>query len=634
MSTKTRYLTILVPLLSLSLALATLPLASASAMPRNWTGHAHFVHTTDDTTADPEEPAESEPAPEPAPDSAQPDPPIVTEPDPPPPADEPMVDPAPAPVADVPAEVPADPVPAESDVTDASEDAPETAESDPASEPSDTFAAASTDQTDEGASTEDTNQPDDSGDFTAAAAPATVDDFATTHQGEAIQIRLLDNDTDADGDNLDLGSVSGNIGGSVSINSFGDGIVTYTPGAGFVGTDTFTYTVSDGAQTATATVTITVTAVNAPPVANDDTATTTAGVPIDIDVLANDTDPDGDALILIDVGFADSGATVVLDPSAGLIRYTPEPGFVGTDQFDYEIDDGDLSDIAIVTVTVLPAQTNLPPVAVDDSYTTSQDTPLAVPSPGIFANDSDPNGDDFSISSANVVPTASHGSLTVSSGDGAFLYTLDPGFAGADSFQYQLTDGQALGNVATVTITVEPAAAENQPPVAVDDTATTTEGVPVTINVLANDSDPDGDELLLDFVDDAVNGTAVVLDPIAGTLTYTPNLGFVGTDAFFYEIRDGDLSTSGLVTVTVTAAPTAPDPDPEPPVDAPKEPKNEEPAPKQPAAKPAPKPTAVATTLPDTGVGPSTAHEDGHALLLGLLLVLFGALVALRRRLA
>jgi hypothetical protein len=102
----------------------------------------------------------------------------------------------------------------------------------------------------------------------------------------------------------------------------------------------------------------------------------------------------------------------------------------------------------------------------------------------------------------------------------------------------------------------DPAPPANQPPEAVGDAATTTQDTPVTILVLANDSDPDGDGLVVNSVSQPTNGTAAVG---GGGVMYTPAAGFVGADSFDYEIADGNGGTaSGTVSVTVTlpAGPT------------------------------------------------------------------------------
>ncbi len=91
----------------------------------------------------------------------------------------------------------------------------------------------------------------------------------------------------------------------------------------------------------------------------------------------------------------------------------------------------------------------------------------------------------------------------------------------------------------------------NMPPIAVDDMAATTEGVAVSISVLSNDADPDGDLLSIAMVGTPMNGTAEALQ---GQITYTPSAGFIGTDSFTYTVSDGMETDDGLVTVTVSNA--------------------------------------------------------------------------------
>ena len=125
------------------------------------------------------------------------------------------------------------------------------------------------------------------------------DDTATTNEGAAVAITVLANDTD-DGTlnptTVTVGALPAN--GTTTVES-GTGIITYTPNAGFSGTDSFTYTVADAlglvSNAATVTITVTVTGVNDPPVASDDTATTSENsLGVTINVLGNDTDLESD----------------------------------------------------------------------------------------------------------------------------------------------------------------------------------------------------------------------------------------------------------------------------------------------------------------------------------------------------
>jgi hypothetical protein len=130
-------------------------------------------------------------------------------------------------------------------------------------------------------------------------APVAGDDSASTVSGQPVTIDVLANDSDGDGDALNVASFSQAANGSVARD--GDAL-TYTPNDGFTGTDSFTYIVSDGrGGEATGQVSVTVTGENRPPVANPDFASGPAGEEIIVDVLANDSDPDGDPLTVIKV---------------------------------------------------------------------------------------------------------------------------------------------------------------------------------------------------------------------------------------------------------------------------------------------------------------------------------------------
>ena len=127
------------------------------------------------------------------------------------------------------------------------------------------------------------------------------------------------------------------------------------------------------------------------------------------------------------------------------------------------------------------------------------------------------------------------------------IYTPAAGVAGTDRFTYTINDGR--GGTATATVTVTITAPINRPPVAVDDTAVTTVSTPVTINVLANDSDPDGDPLTVISVTQPTNGGVQISN---NEVIYQPQRGFTGVDAFTYTISDGRGGTATAnVTVTI-----------------------------------------------------------------------------------
>src|SRR5262249_12723845 len=134
---------------------------------------------------------------------------------------------------------------------------------------------------------------------------------------------------------------------------------------------------------------------------------------------------------------------------------------------------------ALVTISV----TNHVPVAVNDSASTPKNTPVSIPA---LANDSDPDGDPLSI--VSVSPTNGLASIAGTN----VLFTPATNFTGIATMGYTITDGDGGTNVALITINVT-----NRPPIAVNDAISTPFNTPVTIPVLANDSDPDGDPLTI-----------------------------------------------------------------------------------------------------------------------------------------
>ena len=383
--------------------------------------------------------------------------------------------------------------------------------------------------------------------------PDAMDDNYSGNEDAVLNVAapgVLTNDTDFDNDPLTVNTtpVSGPSSGSVSLNA--DGSFSYTPNNNFNGTDTFVYEVSDiNGDTDEATVTIDVTPVNDNPVANHDNYATDEDTPLVVSapgVLGNDSDIDGDTLsVFATLGGPTDGA-LVMNPD-GSFTYTPDPGFSGTDNFTYRIEDGNGGEArAFVTITVNAV--NDPPEANDDSYSTDEDTVLTVAAPGVLANDSDVDGDTLLTS---VVSDVSNGTLSLN-GDGSFSYTPDPDFNGSDSFVYQADDGNGGTDTATVLITVNPI---NDAPVADDDSYSTDEDTVLNVaapGVLGNDSDVDGDTLLTSVVSDVSNGTLSLNGD--GSFSYTPDPDFNGSDSFVYQADDGNGGTD-TATVLITVNP-------------------------------------------------------------------------------
>ncbi|PPT10394.1 T1SS secreted agglutinin RTX [Geitlerinema sp. FC II] len=224
--------------------------------------------------------------------------------------------------------------------------------------------------------------------------------------------------------------------------------------------------------------------------------------------------------------------------NAGDPNFAPPPDFDqrGTG-FPRVVDDR--LDIGAFESNLTPP-TNNSPITGDDSFSGDEDTDL---SGNVLTNDSDPDGDPLT---ATLLTDVANGSLSFNS-DGSFSYTPAANFNGSDSFTYEISDG-TFTDTATVNLAINPV---NDAPVASDDSISTLENTAVTFEVLSNDSDVDGDSLSVAAVSDAGNGTVDL--NADGTLTYTPNTGFSGSDSFTYDLSDGTLTDTATVDVVVDA---------------------------------------------------------------------------------
>jgi VCBS repeat-containing protein len=369
--------------------------------------------------------------------------------------------------------------------------------------------------------------------------PVAGDDSTTTNEDTSVTVNVLQNDKDVDGDSLTVTGASA-LHGTVVVNA--DGTLTYTPNANYHGGDTITYTVDDGHEaTSDAQVDVTVVSVNDNPVAGDDAATTNEDTSVTIAVLANDGDLDGD---LITVTGATAGHGTVTINADGSLTYKGDADFNGTDSIAYKIDDGH-GGSASATVAVTVNAVNDAPVAQSDSVSVDEDTAVTV---NVLGNDSDVDHDTLAVTGAS----AGHGTVTVN-GDGSLTYKGDANFNGTDTITYSISDGNGGKASSTVAVTVN---AVNDAPVAAGDVAVTNEDTAVTVNVLGNDGDVDGDSLA---VTKASAGHGSVTINGDGTLTYAPTANYNGTDTISYSISDGHGGTSSAsVAVTINSINDAP----------------------------------------------------------------------------
>ncbi len=330
---------------------------------------------------------------------------------------------------------------------------------------------------------------------------------------------MLSNDSDVEGDTLTVTAASVPAAqGTVSVNA--DGTLHFTPAANFTGTATISYTISDGnGGTATAQVTVTVTPVNDAPVAVDDAATTPEDTAKTIAVLTNDTDTESSPLTVVSATVPAAEGTVTINAD-GTLLFTPALNFNGVATIAYTITDGEggnASAVAVVTVTPV----NDAPTAVNDLAFTPENTPKTI---AVLANDSDLDGDTLTVTAATV--PAAQGAVTINA-DGTLSFTPATFYNGFATINYTISDGNGGTAAAVVTVNID---AVNDAPVAVNDAATTPEDTAVTINVLGNDSDPDGNPLTVATATvPAAQGTVTI--NADGTLRFTPATNFNGLAA-------------------------------------------------------------------------------------------------------
>ncbi|MBV7334668.1 tandem-95 repeat protein [Chloroflexi bacterium TSY] len=364
-------------------------------------------------------------------------------------------------------------------------------------------------------------------------SPIILPDNAATDEDKPIRIKVLENDTDIDGDRLTLLGVGDPENGSATLTEDKTAIL-YTPNANYHGSETFTYIAADTELADQATVTVSVRPVNDGPQAVDDTASTDEDVTVSISVLANDTDIDGDKITVDSAGSA-TGGRVTID--GDVLIYTPNDNFFGTDQFTYTITDGALKHEANVIVSV--GAINDRPNAVNDTTSMLEDDSIVIP---VLKNDTDTENDTLTVIS---VEDAQNGTVKIV--DGGIRYRPNADFNGRDEFKYKISDGIS-NDTAKVVVDVT---SVDDAPVVIEDQAEAAEDHPVIIGVLNNDRDPDGGVLTVIEVTQGQHGTVTKADD--NTITYTPRNNFNGQDQFSYVVTNGKLTSRADVRVKVNS---------------------------------------------------------------------------------
>ncbi|WP_274064277.1 tandem-95 repeat protein, partial [Vibrio parahaemolyticus] len=379
-------------------------------------------------------------------------------------------------------------------------------------------------------------------DFTVAPVVDIKADSTNVVEDTPTIINVLGNDTfEGDGKVVSLDANNGPVNGSVSVNP--DGSVTYTPNDNYHGIDSFTYIVTSGGVSESITVNVDVTPENDAPVAKDDTAITDEDTPVTIDVLPNDTDVDGDKLSIESASVPKEQGTV--EVVNGKLVFTPTENFNGDAEITYTVTDGALTDQATVKVTV-NAVNDTPVVEsnIADQALAEDFTPYTIDLNTAFSDVDNVDGElTFSVSGNSNIQVA------IVNGIATITPTAD--WNGSETLTFTATDPSGESISQTVNFTVAPVAD------IVADKATVVEDTSTVIKVLGNDTfEGDGKVVSLDTNNGPANGT-VSVNP-DGSVTYTPNDNYHGTDSFTYIVTSGGVSESTTVSVDVTPVNDAP----------------------------------------------------------------------------
>ena len=367
------------------------------------------------------------------------------------------------------------------------------------------------------------------------------------HRGGEVALTAMASDPDGD----DLAYAWSAAAGSFS--EAADAATARWTAPGTTGVVTIEVEVSDG-HGGTASAEVTVEVANRPPVfeSSEYALELRENVdgsrrPVDLGAVTA-SDPDGDELTY-DLTSGD-GSRFKAAGRDGMVRYAGPGEDFESEPNRYELalrarDPYGAEAEARVVVTVV--NVNEAPAAADDEATTDEDRALTV---DVLANDTDPDGDGLRVES---VSAPAHGTTRVAS-DGGVTYTPAANYHGVDRFTYVVSDPDGLTAEAAVEVTV---LSVNDPPEAEDDEATTDEDRALTVDVLANDTDPDGDGLWVESVSAAAHGTTRIASD--GGVTYTPAANYHGVDRFTYVVSDPDgLTAEAAVSVTVLSVNDAP----------------------------------------------------------------------------
>ena len=385
-------------------------------------------------------------------------------------------------------------------------------------------------------------------------APVAIEaSVETLEDTSIIQLDVLANVTDIDGDALTLVSVESEAGGTITVNE--GGTINYAPAENYFGSDTLTYVATDPAgASVTGSISIDIIAVNDAPVVVGETIVTDEDSGVDnIVVLTNDSDIEGDALSVTEASSVNGGAVTINED--GTLNYTPPANFNGTDTIEYTVTDaGGAASVGAVLVTVNSVDDQ--PIA--STLDTATDKGVAIE--GDLSQQVE-SGDGSMTYALTVGAEPQHGVVTLNE-DGTFVYTPDADFSGRERFGYTVTDedGDQSSSVVTISVVADSFSANsasdlpNDVPLAAADNYQVAEDTPITARVTTNDdlsTDGDGTNVVTVAEGDGPTHGALSMSE-AGVFVYTPEPNYFGPDSFTYTLTDanGDTSTA-VVTLNV-----------------------------------------------------------------------------------
>ncbi|MGB0466608.1 MAG: tandem-95 repeat protein [Pontibacterium sp.] len=368
--------------------------------------------------------------------------------------------------------------------------------------------------------------------------------------------------TDADDDSLTYSLVAGGepAHGTLVLNT--DGSFTYTPAANYFGSDSFSYTVSDGQGVVQGSLPLIISSVNDAPVVS--APVTLSAIAEDsslsfstADLLINARDTDGDVLNVTGLTLADTAQGALTNQGDGTYSFSPTADFNGDVQFNYQVTDG--TDTVATTASLLVNPINDAPVVsapVTLSAITEESTAFFSAS-DLLANSHDADGDNLNVSQVRLAD-ATRGVLT-DQGDGTYSFSPTADFNGDVQFNYRISDGTDTVDT-TASLLVNPA---NDAPVV---------SAPVTLSAIAEDSslsfstadllinarDTDGDVLNVTGLTLADTAQGALTNQGDGTYSFSPTADFNGDVQFNYQVTDGTdtvATTASLLVNPVNDAP-------------------------------------------------------------------------------